>query len=223
MNGAHDLGGMHGLGPIDPEPETREPVFHDEWERRAFALTLACGFLGQWNLDESRHARERQHPADYLRNTYYENWLAGLETLLIEKGLVSSGELASGSADGAAAAELRERVPDKALAAAILERGGPVDMPPARGPVFGEGEYVRVLNQHPLSHTRAPRYVRGRIGRIVAHHGCHVFADANSAGERRGEHLYSVRFAASELWGSAVRNRDAVYVDLWEPYLEPIG
>ena len=89
MNGGHDLGGMHGLGPVDPEPETEEPVFHAEWERRAFALNLAAGFLGKWNLDQGRFARESQHPADYLRNTYYENWMAGLETLLVEAGLVT--------------------------------------------------------------------------------------------------------------------------------------
>ena len=84
MNGGHDLGGMHGLGPIDPEPEQGEPVFHGEWERRVFALTLAAGFLRHWNLDESRHARERQHPADYMRNSYYENWFNGLIALLID-------------------------------------------------------------------------------------------------------------------------------------------
>ena len=97
MNGGHDLGGMHGLGPIDPEPEQGEPIFHGEWERRVFALNLATGFLRHWNLDESRHARERQHPADYIRNSYYENWFNGLITLLVEKGLVTQSELDSGT------------------------------------------------------------------------------------------------------------------------------
>ena len=93
MNGAHDLGGMHGLGPIDPEKE--EPVFHAEWERRCFAITLAAGFLGQWNIDMSRFARERMHPADYLRTSYYEHWLHGLQTLLVEKGLLTEEEIAA--------------------------------------------------------------------------------------------------------------------------------
>ena len=84
MNGAHDLGGMHGFGPVNPEPEVEEPVFHSAWEKRAFGLTLAAGFLGKWTIDMSRYSRERQHPVDYLRHTYYENWLAGLETLLVE-------------------------------------------------------------------------------------------------------------------------------------------
>ena len=83
MNSAHDVGGMHGFGPINPEPEAEEPVFHTDWEKRVFGLTLAAGFIGKWNIDMSRYARERQHPVDYLRHTYYENWLAGLEKLLL--------------------------------------------------------------------------------------------------------------------------------------------
>ena len=85
MNSAHDLGGRHGFGPIAPEAENSEPVFHEDWERKALALVLAAGSLGQWNLDESRFSRESQHPVNYLRQSYYENWLSGLEKLLVEK------------------------------------------------------------------------------------------------------------------------------------------
>jgi nitrile hydratase beta subunit len=91
MNGVHDLGGMHGLGPI--EREDNEPVFHAEWERRAFALTLAAGFLGKWNLDMSRYAREQMPPAQYLATSYYEHWLFGLEKLLVEHGLLTADEI----------------------------------------------------------------------------------------------------------------------------------
>ena len=97
MNGAHDLGGMDGFGPIDPEPN--EPVFHGEWERRVFAMTVAMGFTGAWNIDMSRHARERMDPAEYLRASYYEKWLHGLETLLVEKGLLTRAELAARRAE----------------------------------------------------------------------------------------------------------------------------
>ena len=93
MKGGHDLGGQLEMGPINPEPESQEPVFHADWERRVFALTLATGMLGKWNIDESRHARERQDPLAYVQNSYYENWLEGLEKLLVEKGLVSIEEL----------------------------------------------------------------------------------------------------------------------------------
>ena len=110
MNSAHDLGGMHGFGPIDPEPESEEPVFHTDWEKRVFGLALAAGFLGKWNIDMSRYARERQHPVDYLRHTYYENWLAGLEKLLVEAELVKPEELKTGKAAGPANESIRQRV-----------------------------------------------------------------------------------------------------------------
>jgi len=97
VNGAHDLGGIHGLGPIDPEAD--EPVFHAEWERRCFAITLATGFLGQWNIDMSRDARERMHPALYLNTSYYEHWLHGLQTLLVEKGMLTEEEIAARMAE----------------------------------------------------------------------------------------------------------------------------
>jgi nitrile hydratase len=97
VNGAHDLGGMHGLGPIDPEPN--EPVFHAEWERRCFAITLAAGFLGQWNIDMARYARESMDPGLYLRTSYYEHWLHGLQTLLVEKGLLTEEEIAARMAE----------------------------------------------------------------------------------------------------------------------------
>ncbi|MDG2237331.1 MAG: nitrile hydratase subunit beta [Arenicellales bacterium] len=221
MSGGHDLGGLSGLGPIAPEPESSEPVFHAEWEKRVFALTMASGSLRRWNLDESRHARERQHPADYLRNSYYENWLAGLETLLVEKELLSVKELATGASQGevsdSGAVPLQANdVPQ------ILSRGGPVDMVIEDAPCFTPGDRVRVCSQDPRAHTRAPVYVRGRIGFIKEHHGAHVFADKHARGQREGRHLYSVAFSSSELWTSS-ENGSAefkVMVDLWEPYLE---
>ena len=91
MNGVHDMGGMHGFGPVVAEAD--EPVFHAEWERRAFALTLAAGFLGEWNIDMSRWAREQMPPARYLAASYYEHWLWGLEHLLVERGLLTREEI----------------------------------------------------------------------------------------------------------------------------------
>jgi nitrile hydratase len=222
MNGGHDLGGMHGLGPIAPEPEAAEPVFHHAWEKRVFALTLAAGALGRWTIDMGRHARERQHPADYLRHTYYENWLAGLEKLLVERGLVTADELAAGRAS-APADEARARVLQAADVARVMARGGPVDVAIEAPPRFALGDRVRAINRHPVGHTREPRYVRGRTGVIHEHYGAHVFPDLSAAGQREGRHLYSVRFEAAELWGESAASPGAVYVDLWEDYLEPAG
>ena len=221
MNSAHDLGGMHGFGPINPEPESEEPVFHTDWEKRVFGLTLAAGFPGKWNIDMSRHARERQHPVDYLRHTYYENWLAGLEKLLVEAGLVNPEELKTGKASGPADASIRQRVLMAEKVAETISKGSPVAMTIDTPPRFSPGESVRAVNRHPTGHTREPRYVRGRLGVIHEYHGAHVFPDRNAAGSKEGKHLYSVRFTAEALWGQSACGRNAVHVDLWEDYLEP--
>ncbi len=219
MNGAHDMGGMQGFGPINPEPETTEPLFHAEWERPVFALTLACGMLGKWNIDMSRHARERQLPADYLANSYYKTWFAGLNTLLLDAGLATRQELETGlMSDPVSDID----APDRDQAAKILIKGGPTLMDTPIAPDFQVGDHVRVINSHPEGHTRMPRYVRGRVGVIDHYNGVHVFADANALGQRVGEPQYSVRFSARELWGNDAAAADGVYLDLWQPYLEAV-
>lgn len=221
MNGPHDLGGRHCLGPINPELEGEEPVFHEAWERRVFGLNLAAGSLGKWNIDMSRYARERQHPVDYLQNSYYENWLVGLERLLVESGLVTAEELANGKAD----MPLHESAPRAVLAAEdvpeVLTRGSPTTMTIETPPKYQPGEQVRAVNRHPIGHTREPGYVRGRVGVITAHEGGHVYPDRNAERSREARHLYNVRFESSELWGEDANGHYAVYVDLWEDYLEP--
>lgn len=221
MNGGQDLGGMHGLGEVGPEPEAEEPVFHADWEKRVFGLTLATGALGRWTIDQGRHARERQHPADYLRNSYYENWLAGLETLLVETGVVSEQELRSGHPAGAADPALQARALKAERVGPAMSASTPYEVPVERPPRFKPGERIRARNRHPPGHTREPRYVRGRVGVIQAHHGAHVFPDRSALGVKEGRHLYSVRFEAAGLWGEGAAGQGAVYVDLFEDYLEP--
>jgi nitrile hydratase len=218
MNGGQDLGGMHGLGPVAPEPG--EPVFHAAWERRAFALTLAMGAQGRWTLDRSRFARENRHPVDYLSASYYELWTKALERLATEEGFLVPGEIEAGRAIAPPPAHARA-----ALSAAdvprVLARGGPTARPLAAPPRFAIGATVRVVPTATASHTRAPRYCRGRVGRIEAHHGGHVFPDTNATGlGENPAHLYGVRFAAREIWGPAAAAGDSVRIDLWEPYLE---
>ena len=205
MNGAHDMGGAHGFGPVVPEPD--EPYFHADWERRVLALVLAMGATGQWNLDESRFAREDRPPGEYLSLSYYEIWLAGLERLLAERALLEDGrELPS----------LRtEDVPG------LLARGGSVEREPPRPARFAVGDEVRARNFHPRTHTRLPRYVRGRAGVIERVHGCHVFPDRHAVdGDEDPQWLYTVRFAAGELWGADADPNSAVSVDAFEPYLQ---
>jgi len=94
MDGAHDMGGVPWCGPVQPEPN--EPMFHAEWERRAFAITLAMGNARGWNIDMSRFAREDRRPRSYLAKSYYQIWLAGLERLTVERGLIAPDEIEAG-------------------------------------------------------------------------------------------------------------------------------
>jgi nitrile hydratase len=199
-------------------------VFHHEWERRAFAITLASGFLGKWNLDTSRHSRERMPGSEYLATTYYEHWLWGLEQLLIENGLLTRAEIAARLKDSESVAKPAEPLPvlkaDQVREA--LRRGGAhrvdVDVPPR----FKAGDAVVCRNINPLGHTRLPRYARGKRGVVDRDYGVHVFPDAHAAGRgKQPQHVYSVRFTAQELWGSEASGRDRVYIDLWDDYLDP--
>jgi nitrile hydratase subunit beta len=222
MNGAHDLGGMHGFGKV--EIERGEPIFHEQWERRAFALTLAAGYLGQWNIDESRHARERMAPAEYLATSYYEHWLFGLETLLDEKGLATRSELEArvrGDSQRAKPVAGVRALPACEVEATLRQSRASkvdVDVPPR----FRVGARVVAKNIHPLGHTRLPRYARGKRGEIALDHGVWVFPDTSGNGlGPKPQHCYSVRFSARELWGEGAPGGDAVHVDLWDDHLEP--
>ena len=218
MNGAHDLGGMHGFGAIEREPN--EPVFHADWERRVFALAMAMGATGEWTIDRGRFARENRPPAAYLTKTYYELWLAGLERLLAETKLVTPAETAAGVA-------LEARRPVKRVLAAadvarVLAAGTRYERPANVRARFRPGDAVRAKIMNPAGHTRLPRYVRGRVGVIETVNGFQVFADASAAGEESAQWLYTVAFAGRELWGPDSDPRVAVSINAWESYLEPL-
>ena len=217
MNGVHDMGGMHGMGPILPERD--EPVFHHRWEARVQAVVRAMGAFGRWNIDASRHQRELIPAAEQLRMSYYERWLAGLTELLLRHGFITAEELAGGKA-APGGARLTPAL-TAAGVAAFIARGSPASRESGRAACFQTGQRVRARNLNPVGHTRLPRYVRGKSGVIDRLHGVFVFPDTNAhfLGERP-QHLYSVRFAARELWGEGAAAADAVYVDLWEDYLD---
>jgi nitrile hydratase len=215
MNGPHDMGGMQCYGPVRPEAD--EPVFHAEWEKRALALTVAMGATGAWNIDRSRHARERIEPARYLASSYYEIWIAGLETLLTEAGLATEAELESGRV--AVPGKPLRKVAGAAAMAAVLAKGGPADRAPQGKPKFRAGDSVRTANLNPPGHTRLPRYARDKEGVIETVGGFHVFPDSNahSKGEAP-QWLYTVRFEAGDLFGAGADHQ--VHLDCWESYLE---
>lgn len=219
MNGLHDLGGMQGFGPIAPEPD--EPVFHHDWERRVYALASALGPVSDWTLDADRHATESMPGDEYLSASYYEKWFTTLRRLIVETGMVTEREVATGQPDEPgrpADAILRaDRVEEYVRARRSCERAASA---PAR---YAVGERIAARNMHPHGHTRLPRYVRGRQGVIATVHGCHVFPDTNAHGEgEQPQWLYSVCFAAAELWGEPHPGQTDIFIDLWEPYLEPV-
>jgi nitrile hydratase len=87
VDGVHDLGGVEGFGPVDAPPS--EPVFGEDWERRAFRTNMATMLGLQPGGGRFRHSIERMDPAHYLGSSYYEHWLTSTATLLVEAGLVS--------------------------------------------------------------------------------------------------------------------------------------
>jgi nitrile hydratase beta subunit len=224
MDGVHDLGGMQGFGPV--EPEANEPVFHFPWEAIVLAMQHAGRSRGMFNIDEFRHGIERMVPAHYLRASYYEKWLDGITRVLIEKGVVGAEELAARRTffeqrpDAPATAPLASPPP----ARRAVYAGPPHDFIRATGvaPRFAPGDPVRTREMHPRGHTRLPRYARGKGGVIHCCHGVHVFPDTNAHGEgEQPQPLYSVRFDARELWGESAEPNHAVHIDLWESYLLP--
>ena len=216
MNGVHDMGGMDGFGRVEPEPD--EPVFHHPWEGRVFALRAALrpkDRVPGWG--SFRYDLERIPPADYLRMSYYERWFAISLDRLLRSGLVTPTELETGKPEpGSPVEPLRPASPRRASAPGRLD----VDVA-AR---FRPGEGVRARNLHPPGHTRLPRYARGKTGVVARDNGVYALQDTDEAGQaldRPPQHVYTVRFAARDLWGERASARDTVYVDLWEDHLEP--
>ncbi len=219
MNGPHDMGGMQCYGPVIPEEN--EPIFHADWEKRALALTVGMGFAGQWNLDISRFARESLPPEFYLTKSYYQIWIAGLQKLMLERGMVSEDEISDGKLSQPGISVKRVVTAEEMPAA--LAAGGPVEREASGTASFKVGDQVRTLKINPSGHTRLPRYARGVEGRIAEIHGCHVFPDSNA--KSQGENpqwLYSVEFDAQALFGSDAEAGNSVMIDCWEPYLEQI-
>jgi nitrile hydratase len=217
MDGVHDMGGMDGFGKVEPEPD--EPVFHAPWEGRVLAMNRALGASGIWSIDTARFSREVLPPRVYLSSSYYQRWQLGTEQLLLERGLVAEDELAAGRA-------LR---PGRELPAGsfttddvtrVLRRGS-FGRPSAGLARFAPGDTVRARNIHPRTHTRLPRYARGRVGRVERVQGCHAFPDSSALGRDGAEWLYTVCFQGRELWGEDADPTLKVSIEAFEPYLEP--
>jgi nitrile hydratase len=177
-------------------------------------------------VDALRHRIEQLEPRRYLTLTYYERWLAQMEQAILDAGTLTGDEIA---------ARMREleAEPDSPLprtenpahaegVAAALRAGSPVTRKLRRRPRFTIGQRVLTRNLNPHGHTRLPRYARGKRGVVMLHHGAHVFPDTNAHGlGEHPQHLYTVRFAARELWSDAAEPKEWILIDLWESYLQP--
>jgi nitrile hydratase subunit beta len=218
MNGIHDMGGMHGMGPI--QHENNEPVFHARWESRVFAMYIALSAWRKWNIDAARHSREVIPPAEYLRMSYYEKWFAGQIELLVRSGLVTAAEIESGVPAPSTAKATPPLTVEKIPTTLSNRINASRDV--GASPRFQAGQRVRARNINPIGHTRLPRYARGKVGTIERDYGVFVFPDTNAhfLGEKP-QHVYSVRFTARQLWGEQASPRDSIYINMWDDYLEP--
>ena len=218
MDSVHDLGGKQGYGPID----VHEPVepFHAEWEARAWAVSKSYGGgAPDITIDWWRHVRETTIPADYLTRPYLDSWLEADMVTLVDSNVCTVEELAAGKSATPATSEavsisIAEAIAANRASATKFDR--PVDVEPK----FAVGDRIVAQQNASTGHTRLPGYVRGRAGKIHAHHGAHLFPNAGAKGVEEAEHLYAVAFDARELWPEASNSKDLVFLDLWESYLE---
>jgi nitrile hydratase subunit beta len=216
-----DLGGRHGFGPVPIDRD--EPVFHAHWEASVIAGILATIAAGLYNVDQFREGIDDLEPLSYLSLGYYRRWLHTLEVNCVRSGVFTDEELER-RVDELAAGAAPPAGPNREIAAKLRDLiyfSAPALVPAPAPPIFAVGDAVRGRVLEGRRHARIPRYAQGKAG--VVEHVAPAFPepDANrlGLGERR-EHVYSVRFAARDLWDDA-DPRAAIILDLWESYLEP--
>jgi nitrile hydratase subunit alpha len=216
MNGVHDMGGMQNMGPV--QAEINEPVFHAPWEGHVFAMCLAMLPWGKWTA-VFRYQVELIPADQYLQMSYYEKWLVGVVESMVKTGFATRAEIESGMPAPGSPKQIPALTADKVPA---LINGTPPSRNVAVSAQFQPGERVRARGINPITHTRLPRYARGKVGTIARDYGVSVFPDTSAQflGEEP-QHVYSVRFIARDLWGEQANRRDTVYIDLWDDYLEP--
>jgi nitrile hydratase len=216
MNSIHDMGGMHGFGRVEIEAD--EPVFHEEWEGRVYAMQRALGNLRLWTIDMSRASQEELPPDIYVRATYYQRWLLGLEHRALGHNLVGADEIEAGHSLRPIETPDRIFKPDDVNR---MTRGhfAREASSPAR---FEVGDRVRTRNINPATHTRLPRYARDKEGVVEAIRGCHVYPDSVTTGAGEDpQWLYTVVFSGQELWGDDSEASAEVSIEAFEPYLLP--
>ncbi|XOV84716.1 MAG: nitrile hydratase subunit beta [bacterium] len=232
MDGIHDLGGKHGFGVV--APDDLSPGFAERWHGSVFAMINSLAASGVMrNTDHFRHAIERIDPVSYLEDGYYGRWLGAAETLLVEAGVLDQQQITEramtlGAQGSERIAARPQAVVQRAQRAHQQQHPGSGSQPAtaervsSRQAKFSVGDRVRTTLTPVPGHTRLPAYARGRLGTVVAVHGCWVYPDSNA--HHQGEapqHLYTLCFDARTLWGAGADNLE-VCLDLFEPYLHPV-
>jgi hypothetical protein len=195
VDGVHDLGGMHGFGPVPTEAD--EPVFHEPWEGRVWWI-LKTVIERSTTIDRFRYTIEQMPPAEYLASTYYERWLWAIEHLAAEQGILDSADQPP----------------------AVT---GPSPATPTWAGRFEAGARVRVRNSVTKGHTRVPRYLRGHVGRVERVAFAWPNPGQSAATGRYGENelVYTVAFTAADLFGPTADHTltaDLGETDLEEPW-----
>ena len=212
MNGIHDMGGMQGLGEIGYREN--DPGFHEPWEIRLFALVQAVRSGGL------RPYIERIPAEDYLRLGYYERWYTALVTRIIERGFVTRAEVERGQANSASGKATPQLTP--AAAGELLLRSTKTEQDIDLAPRFHVGDRVLGRNIHPATHTRMPRYTRGKTGVVERDRGVFNLPDVEEgSADAKPQHVYLIHYTGRELWGADAHAHDSLYIDMWEDYLEP--
>jgi nitrile hydratase beta subunit len=218
MNGVHDLGGMDNFGPI--VREENEPVFHEDWERRIFALTIAIFPAGYCQADEIRRTTENIAPPVYLQAKYYQKWLLAMESIALEKDILTKEEIETGRSIRGEGGSKLPAVPKEMIEYAFANPL-PANVDIEITPKFKSGDQIVAKNIHPLHHTRLPRFIRGRQGIVEKDHGVFLLADTNAyGGPDKPQHVYTVKFTARELWGGDAPAKDTVCIDLHDDYMD---
>lgn len=225
MNGIHDMGGLHGFGAVDHDPD--DPVFHSTWESRVFCMTQVIDTTGIWNLDEHRHEIELMSTVDYLAGGYYGRWLFAMESLMHKKNILRHEEVEQRIAEKARDVRLTTP-PDLEnrnwpLSEEDKIRWGAWRHEVEITPKYKEGEQVRVRNIHPPGHTRVTSYTRGKVG-VIFRVNDQAWVLPDTRAHHQGENLqavYTIRLSAQELWGPQAEANNFLYIDLSEDHIEP--
>jgi nitrile hydratase len=212
VEGAHDLGGLGGFGPV--VTDDGELSHHEPWELRAQGVAIfgVRGGMRRWI--------ERLDPGVYLTSPYYVRWLLAAEHAAVAREVVSADDLARWRSTFSADPETAPPAVADPEASSFVETvmTSADRLAPATNPRFAVGERVVVRRwRDAANHHRCPRYVRGVAGRVESIRG-----DEPVPGHETTDTapLYTVAFASTDLWGAIEEPPFTVLVDLSERYLE---